>query len=150
LRWLTGRLGSREVAEDALQDAFLRLERASEIPDVQNVRAYLLRMALNAASNRRRSHKEHLSISEGREFLDILDEQPNPERTTIGRFEMDALRRALEELPRRRREIFLATWREGLSKEMVAERFGLTPRTVRHELALARDFCAKRILGRRK
>jgi RNA polymerase sigma factor (sigma-70 family) len=150
LKWLTGKLGSRESAEDALQDAYLRLERAPELPEVKNARAYLLRIALNSAHNRRRSERAHLSVSEGREFLDILDEQPTPEHTASDRSDIDALRRALADLPQRRRDIFLAAWGEGLSREEISARFGLAPRTVRQELTLAREHCAKRIWGRRR
>lgn len=150
LRSLTGKLGSRDSAEDALQDAFIRLERARELPDVQNARAYLLRIAVNSANNTRRSNRDQLTASEGREFLEILDEQPDPEQAAVSRSDMAALNRALEDLPERRRDIFVAAWKEGLSKEMIAERFGLAPRTVRQELTLAREHCAKKMRDRGK
>ncbi len=44
--WLTRRLGSSELARDALQETFLRLERGSEIGPVNSPKAYLLRIAL--------------------------------------------------------------------------------------------------------
>ena len=43
-------LGSRDDAQDAAQDAFLKCWKArDQIPDVQNLRAWIFRVALNTA-----------------------------------------------------------------------------------------------------
>jgi len=47
--WLTRRLGSQELAREALQETYLRLERGNEIGPVHSPKAYLLRTAINIA-----------------------------------------------------------------------------------------------------
>src|SRR5690349_11067108 len=49
-------LGSQEDAQDVAQEAFLRCWRTREgLPDVQNLRAWIFRVGLNAAKDLRRS-----------------------------------------------------------------------------------------------
>ena len=52
LRLLTARLGSREDAEDALQDMWLRVEQLADQPVAQPA-AFLYRVATNLATDRR-------------------------------------------------------------------------------------------------
>src|SRR5215475_2901022 len=49
-------LGSQEDAQDVAQEAFLRCWRTQEgLPDVQNLRAWIFRVGLNAAKDLQRS-----------------------------------------------------------------------------------------------
>jgi RNA polymerase sigma-70 factor (ECF subfamily) len=145
VRWLTSRVGCAELARDAMQDAFLRLERSNDIGPVQNPRAYLLRMALNLASNRRLADSRHLTFIEVEALLEIADDAPDPIRTAEARSELDALKRALAELPVRRRDIFLAAWVEEIPHQEIAARFGVSVRTVQLELKQALEYCALRL-----
>ena len=147
--WLARRLGSPELAQDALHETYLRLQRDVEIGPVQNPKAYLLRMALNIASNRRKSEKRLLSVGETEALLSFVDEAPGPARSAEARSEMQALVRALEELPLRRRQIFLASWVEEIPHQEIASRFGITIRTVQIELKDALEHCAQRLKKRK-
>ena len=55
---LTRRLGSAELASDALQDTWIRLERASSIGPVLSPRPYILRVAYNIALKRLRRERD--------------------------------------------------------------------------------------------
>jgi RNA polymerase sigma-70 factor (ECF subfamily) len=134
LRRLTWRLGSADAAAEALHDAYLRLERGAEIGPLASPRAYLLRMATNLASNRRRADRRLLSAAEISDVLDLPDEAPGPERVAQSRADVDAVLRALEALPRTRREIFLASWAERTPHAEIADRFGVHLRTVQKEI----------------
>lgn len=103
VRRLTSRLGSRDLADEALQDTFLRLERAAEIGPIQRPHAYLWRMVLNMAANRRAAEGRLLAASEIEAILDLPDEAPDPARTAEARSEIEMVKRALLELPARRR-----------------------------------------------
>src|SRR3954452_4579187 len=49
-------LGNQEDAQDVAQEAFLRCWRTQEsLPEVQNLRAWIFRVALNAAKDLQRS-----------------------------------------------------------------------------------------------
>jgi RNA polymerase sigma-70 factor (ECF subfamily) len=157
VKTVTRKLGSRERAEDALHDAYLRLERGGEI-SAHSPRGYLIRMALNIATDNWRSDSRisrgaaalrqdtdaRISVSEGDALLDAIDESPDAERVAVARSELRRLEAVLAELPERRRTIFEAVWIEGITPEEAARRFSLALRTVQQELKLAREHCGKR------
>lgn len=143
VRRLTSSLGSREVAQDALHDTFLRVERGGELGPIKRPTAFLIRMALNQAKNRSRSESRILSSSDGRAFLEALDEAPGPDRIAMARIDIQRLREALARLPARRRAIFMASWGDGQSRQQIADTFQIAVRTVQHELTLARQHCAE-------
>ena len=144
VRRLTRRLGSADAAQEALHDAYLRLERGDDIGPVASPRAYLLRMAANLASNRRRADRKLLSAAEISELIDLADEDPGPERAAQARADVQAVLKALDGLPAVRRDIFLASWAERLPHPEIAARFGVHLRTVQKEVRRAelylRDF----------
>jgi len=149
-RRLAGRLGSMELANDALHDTFVRLHRAEIEGEVQNPRSYLMAMALNIASNSARSEARHLSAYEVEMLIDIPDESPDPARTAEARSELAAVENALQGLPERRRTIFRRFWKEGATYRELSLENNVSERTIRHELLLANrhvhrateDFCA--------
>jgi RNA polymerase sigma-70 factor (ECF subfamily) len=142
---LARRLGSTELAGDALQETFLRVQCAGSIGPVSNPQAYLLRIALNVASSQRAAEARRLTVAETAALLAVPDEGPDPARVAEMRSEIAALRRALDELPARRRAIFLAAWREELPHGAIAERFGVSLRTIQIELKHALEHCALRL-----
>ncbi len=145
VRWLTRRLGSSELAQDALQETFLRLEQGNSIGPVRDPKAYLLRIALNMAANRRAADKRRLATSEVDKLLEFPDDAPDPARAAEAKSEIGALKRALQALPARRREIFLASWMENLSHQEIARRYQISVRTVQIELKLALEYCDSRL-----
>ena len=146
-RSLTRRLGSSDLAGEALQETYLRIECTPNIGVVRSPRAYLFRAAFNIAINRRLAENRRLTVSETEALLDIADDRPDPGQVVEARSEIEALKRAVAELPSRRREIFLASWRDELPHRQIAERHGVTIRTVQIELKHALEHCAQR-LGR--
>ena len=141
VRRLARRLGSSDLAEDALQETFLRLEQGNIIGPVRNPKAYLLRIALNMAANRRTADRRRLAEMEIDKLLELPDDAPDPARTAEARSEIEALKRALEDLSARRREMFLASWIENLPHAEIAKRYGVSVRTVQVELKLALEYC---------
>lgn len=142
---LARRLGSAELAGEALQETFLRLECAANIGPVRNPKAYLFRIALNIASNHRVAEARRLTVRETEALLDIADDMPDPARIVEARSEIEALKRALAELPARRREIFIAVWRDETPHQAIAAHFGVTVRTIQIELRHALEHCAARL-----
>ncbi|MEM8761416.1 MAG: sigma factor-like helix-turn-helix DNA-binding protein, partial [Pseudomonadota bacterium] len=80
-------------------------------------------------------------------LLDVADESPTAERSVIARDEMRVVTAAILELPRRRRDIFIAARLTGERYASIAVRYGITTRTVENEVRRALDHCAAR-LGR--
>lgn len=136
-RRLAGRLGSADLANDALHDTYVRLHRAEIEGEVHNPRSYLMTMALNIASNSARSGARHLSAFEIETLIDIPDESPDPVRAAEARSELAAVDVALQGLPERRRRIFHRFWAEGATYKELSLENNVSERTIRHELLLA-------------
>lgn len=134
---LSVRLGSREQAKDALQDAYVKLSGGGPQDEVRHPTAYLFRMALNIASNARRQDRRLLGFDEVAAVLDVPDEQPNPAAVLEARSELAVVKAALADMPSRRRAICTAAWLDGQPTQAIAEREGIAQRTVQHELQLA-------------
>ena len=123
---LTRRLGSVELASDALQDTWIRLERASSIGPVLSPRPYILRVAYNIALKRLRRERDMVTLEEAREALDFVsDAAPDPAKVTEARAELILLRQAAEELTPRQRDILFAVRLDGVPVREIALRHGI-------------------------
>lgn len=142
---LTKRLGSAELAGDALHDAWLRLEATAPIGPVHRPRPYILRIAYNIALKRLIGQRATVTLDAAREALDLRDDSPDPAATLEARSDLASLARAVEELTPRRRQILFASRLEGTSLHALAERYGISQRMVERELRHAVLHCAQRL-----
>lgn len=130
LRSFIRRRLSREAdVEDVLQDVFFRLVEANRLlMPIEHVTGWLFRVARNRITDLlRRKEPESLEGSgDGGEPSGIEDLLPSPdsgpEEAYVRRRLLDALKRALEELPEEQRAVFVAHELEGRSfRELAAE-----------------------------
>ncbi|MBY6243306.1 RNA polymerase sigma factor [Methylosinus sp. Sm6] len=140
-RRLARRLGA-EAAADALQDTFVRLNANIEIGPIRSPRAYLLRIAVRLAAERRKNEISNMQ-SDMDLLSEIVDDAPDPERIVEARSEVEALKVAMKEMPQRRRDILIAVAIDEIPASVIAARFGVTRRTVQTELKVALIHCAK-------
>ena len=147
---LSRRLGSDDLAGDALQDTWLRLQRLEQQGPILDPRSFLLRMAVNIAVDQQRSQSRVLPRGEIEALLDLPDLTPGPEQRLEDRQEMAALMNVLQRLPARRREILILVRWEGLPQKEVAARLGVSLRTVELEFKIAHDYCAARFARHKK
>lgn len=130
--------GSLPAAEDAVQDGLLRIVqgRGSYRGDSQP-RTWMLRIVLNACRDWQRNHLRHLRweaevgqavIDESEGLADTRERSPTDQlETAETRFQV---RRAVESLPQRQREVVqLLIWQD-LPPLEVAELLGMTPQNV--------------------
>src|SRR5450756_65626 len=71
---LRRRLGSDDLAEEALQDTWLRLARGGDVGVVQSPDNYLFRVALNVAADRRETESRRLSQAEVHAVIHMADD----------------------------------------------------------------------------
>jgi RNA polymerase sigma-70 factor (ECF subfamily) len=140
-------LGDRDDAQDAAQEAFLKCWRArDQVPDLQNIRAWIFRVALNTAKDLRRSAWHRKS----REFSGEEREIPGREDVPGGDVEeQDALARvrlAIQDLRPEEREVFLLRQNGEFTYEQIAELRGAPIGTVKTQMRSAL-IKLKRILG---
>lgn len=136
LQRLSGRLGSREAAVEALHDTYIKLRSGPDIGQIRSPRAYLYRMALNLARNRRRNEARIVPFANAA-FLDLPDAAPSQERVVGAAQEIRLAITALRSMSIKRQQIFLAKWRDDKSQAEIASEFGMHKRSVQKELAKA-------------
>ena len=138
-RRLTRVLGNDDLAGDALQDTWLRLQSREEEDAIQSPGSYLVRVAVNIAVDIRRRQARTLSWDEVQEVQSLVDPAPGPARTAEARSEMALLLERVGRMPARRQDIFLLVHWEGLSHKEAADRLGGSQRTVAYELKRAHE-----------
>lgn len=139
---LRRKLGSVDLAEEALNEVYVKLRRSENSYSVRNVRAYLFRLTLNTAIDQHRAGARLASAEEIDEALQIADPAPDPARIAEDRNQLGTLQKAIETLTPRRRTILTGVRLEGRSCRELAEELGLSKRMVELELRQALDHCA--------
>jgi RNA polymerase sigma-70 factor (ECF subfamily) len=142
VRQLTRRLGSSDFAYEALHEAFLRLDRVEDASFVRSPKDYIFRTAVNIAKDNEKAGRRRASVGAVEAILDICDDAPDPARIAEARSEIEALERAMAELPARRREVLRRIAIEGQSAREVAVSLRVTTRTVETDLKQALTHCA--------
>lgn len=138
---LRKRLGNREDAADLAQDTFVRLLRAP-VPqtEIREPRRYLATIARGLAADlfRRRSLEQSYL-----DYLATLPEElaPSPEEQAIVEQTLQQVDRMLQGLPPKVRAAFVLAQFEELSYPEIAERLGISLRTVSNYLTRAMEHC---------
>jgi RNA polymerase sigma-70 factor (ECF subfamily) len=145
---LTRRLGSADLASDALHETWLRLQSRPDLAPVKNPAAYVYRAALNTAANLRKTENRRLTRMDIDALLAIADPAPGPAIIAEDRAEVAAMAAALTELTERQQVIFHESFLGDASHRELAARFGVTVRTVQIDLQKAVEHCARH-LGKR-
>ena len=123
-------------AEDAVQDALLKLYRGEAWRTMENERAFLARVVWRAALDRRKARV--VGIAEDGAELRVLDSRVTPERAVAETDERELLRELIEALPVELREPLLLSAIEEMSSREVGLVMGIPEGTVRTRLMRAR------------
>lgn len=150
-RRLTRHLGCAELASDSLHDAWLRLgsPAGGGAPLAHSPVAYVFRVACNAATDSLRRNRAWLYADEGdgdgaAGLVDFLaDTAAGPERLAELQADVRRLAQAVEQLPRRHRQVLEALRVDELTRQEVAQRHGMSLRNVDTALRQALDHCAR-------
>ena len=139
-------LGSEEDAEDVAQDIFVKLwQNPSLWEDLDTWDAYIYTMTRNGVFD----FLKHQAIERDYQTVEAQKEIPlEPDITDkLYAEEMQVLiELALDNMPEQRRRIFIMSRRDGLSNAEIAERLGLSVRTVEHHIYLALQTLKKILL----
>lgn len=138
-------LGNGDLAGDALQDTWLRVQSKDNEGLIHSPGSYLVRMAVNIAVDIQRRQGRSLPLDEVGALLDLPDPAPGPAQVAEARSDLLALRHWIERLPSRRREVMVMVHMEGLEHKEVARRLGISVRTVAYELQHAHDYLNARM-----
>jgi RNA polymerase sigma factor (sigma-70 family) len=144
-RVIQRRINDHDTAQDLAQDIYLRLDRIAELlPAEEDARRYLMRMAVHAALYHQRSESRHVQLLAGALAL-FEGHVAEPDEHAHAQDRMELIEQALSELPAKCRDVLYLTRIEGLPREEVAQRLGVSLSLVNKYVLLALKHCQKRL-----
>lgn len=130
LYFAIGLVGRRAVAEDLVQEAFMRLYPLWA--EVENPRAWLYRCLRNLALNHLRDHRRETGLDE---VVEPLESELPPVGEEFGRMEaVGVVRMLLAELPTAERDLVRLKYNENLKYQEISRRTGESVGTVGYKL----------------
>lgn len=123
-----------EEIDDIVQDAYLSIARLKSVEHIRDGRGYLFTTARMVMLQRiRRNRIVRIDRLTEAHALALEDDDPGPERHVAARRELARVRRLIENLPPRCREIFELRRVKGISQREIAERLDVPEHTVEQQ-----------------
>lgn len=118
-----------DIAEDLVSDTFAVVwQKLNEGVEIENFKSYMYMAVRNECLSFLRNKKEFLGP----------DEIPEVNEEIIDTSERDAkIWKAIDELPKKCREVFLLSKRDGLSNQEIAEEMDISVKTVKNQMTKA-------------
>jgi RNA polymerase sigma-70 factor (ECF subfamily) len=132
------------LAEDACQEAWLRMWRAWGSADAERLDAWARQVVRNCCLDRRQARGQAPTASPG---LDTVDSEPEPEELVVRRAEAAALGEHVRRLPPHLRDVLWFREMIGLSYAEIAQALDIPMGTVMSRLHSARRKLARRLVG---
>jgi RNA polymerase sigma-70 factor (ECF subfamily) len=134
--------------EDFRQEIYAQLLEAAEAALPERTRPFVFATARNLLINRvRREQIVPIDAVADMESFGLASDEPGPDRNVIARDTLRKLNVALDRLPARAREAVVLRRIEGMSRREIAERMGITERTVADHIAHGMRILANTLFG---
>ncbi|MFM9271595.1 RNA polymerase factor sigma-70 [Halomonas elongata] len=135
-------LGSPDLADDVVQDAYLKITEARSVFAIQRPMAYVHQVVRNLAIDRhRRRALEATFFTAEEEGAGVAAPVGSPEATEIDRQELGIVVQALDELPVRTRRAFELYRMGGYTQREVAQQLGVSTTLVNFMIRDALTHC---------
>ncbi len=137
------RHSSEEVAEDLVQEAYLRLVRQAQTETIDNPRAYLYKVTRNLSADYLRQGQIRSRHHDGSEIEleQIADPQPAPDNEIESQERLQRCLEALDSLPEAYRHVFLLHRIDGMTYAEIGKALQIPARTVERYAAKALAHC---------
>jgi RNA polymerase sigma-70 factor (family 1) len=137
-RFALGYLKSEPDAEELVQDVFMKIwEKRSELKDNLSFKAYLFTIAFNII----RKHFIKKALTSRYFEQQVIEDT---DLSTLQDIDFQSTKKAIdhlvEQLPARRKEVFIKSRFEGLTVKEIADELGTSPKTVENQLGEALKF----------
>jgi RNA polymerase sigma-70 factor (ECF subfamily) len=145
VRYVSMITGNATLAEDIVQESWMRFSAAVAGQVIQEPQRFLFRIARNLAldSRRRRTLEDRLFIQDGDDALSVASEEPDAMRSAEAVSELSFILDALEKLPERTRQAFILHRFKGMRLVDIGVRLKIS-KSVAHELIVdAVEHCRK-------
>jgi RNA polymerase sigma-70 factor (ECF subfamily) len=135
---------------DLRQDIYVRVYEAALQKLPESPKAFVFAIARHLLIQRmRRAQIVPIEAVADFDVLGTATDAPSPERATIARDELRRLQAALDRLPPRCRQAFVMQQIDGLSRQEIAARMGISDKTVMNHLREAGIALANILYGER-
>jgi RNA polymerase sigma factor (sigma-70 family) len=136
------RQSASDVAEDLVQESFLRLMQHPEFQSIENHRAYLYKLTANSLVDHHRKQAVRKKYHEDVEDLDsLLSTNPEPENIVHHTLLLQRFLQALDSLPALQRNIFLLHRFDDMTYQEIAKLYKISRSTVERHFAAAMEHC---------
>lgn len=138
-RFLLRRGNTGADADDLVQEAFLRMqEYCAKGREVRQPEAFLIRTAQRLAMNAHRDAHRHLYADENvEEITHLVDTNPTPDEVLASVQCLERMRRALDAVSHKTREVFFMHRLDGMSYAQIAEHMGVSVSAIEKHMANA-------------
>ena len=120
---------------DLLQEVYMRVCEAAQKQVPVPAKPFVFTVARNLVIDHvRREHVVSIESVSDPDAVETAAEDPGPDRSAIARDELRRLEDALDRLPPRSREAMVMKKVDGLSRKEIAQRMGVTEKTVKWHL----------------
>ena len=137
LRTLQHKFG-REVADDLLQETYLRVTRHAATIEILKPKAFLLQVARNVFLNGYRQNRNRAAL-----------EQPllatRAQTTAADQVETIVLKDIILGMPEKLRDAFVLSRFGAMSQQQIADHLGISPKTVEWRMTKALAYCAAQL-----
>ena len=151
LSYFLRRVRDRAQAEDLVQDALLRVIRASECEVIEHPESYVFTVAANLLKDSRRHAVRHPTVASaaieedgGGEVEATLIDERSPERVLDGETSLAQVLQALGELSELTRNVFILFRLEHMKQKDIAALYGIAQSTVEKHVMRAVVHLARR------
>lgn len=142
---LSRRGREREEIEDLMQDAVVRLlEYCEHGGEVREAEAVLVRTVQRLSMNHDRDGHAELYTDQPIEKLELIDPSPTPEEVLSAEQCLDKLKKTLDAVSRRTREVFFMHRLHGFSYAQIARQMEMPVSTVEKHIARAMTILLER------
>jgi RNA polymerase sigma-70 factor, ECF subfamily len=139
-----GLLRNRQDAEDAVQEAFLKLYRGEAWLRMENEKGFLARTVWRVALDHLPKAVDRMSdVAE----MELASSGESPEQSAVGGDERAVLKRLIDGLPEMLRQPLVLSSVEEMTSREVAEVMGISEGTVRTRVMRARAELRRRFLA---
>lgn len=138
LRFIWGYVGSEAVAEEIIQELFLRLwEDHREVKITGSLKSYLFTSARNMSIDYNRHQQVRQSWAREKKALHNPGHAPAIDEHLHNKLLLKEIKQAIREFPERRREIFMLSRYERMSYKEIADFLDLSVSTVETQMSRA-------------
>ena len=124
-------LADKDDAEDVVQELFLKLWKdRGKIVITESTPSYLYRMAKNMSLNFKRSKINMESLNENPDLVSLTYEENSLETDEFRIALIDCMNR----LPKRSKEVLMASRVQGLKQQEIADTFSISVKTIKNML----------------